>query len=65
MLIKLLSFCSCLAEAKAAVLQAELDQLRSRGDREASAASGRTSSDNFLGPHNRVNDVIKKNEVFR
>jgi len=52
------------AEAKAAVLQAELDQLRSRGDREASAASGRTSSDNFLGPHNRVNDVIKKNETL-
>ena len=55
------------AEAHAAQLQAELDEIKGQKgtdtNRTSKSAVERPTSESFLGPNNRVNDVIRKNEV--
>jgi len=56
------------AEAHAAQLQAELDEIKGQKgtdtNRTSKSAVERPTSESFLGPNNRVNDVIRKNECL-
>ncbi|XP_005097410.1 uncharacterized protein LOC101847652 [Aplysia californica] len=55
------------AETRASDLQAELDELKGqRGNKpvRSSKSAEPPTSQSFLGPNNRVNDVIKKNEYL-
>jgi len=56
------------AEARAVQLQAELDEIKGQKgtetNRTTKSAMERPTSESFLGPNNRVNDVIRKNECL-